>query len=429
MIFVKVLVVVGVYSGLAESLATGVWRPRGVPAIYRLLEGLAARPDLEPIYVFLARDFDARFSAVKRINMAPLGERVWILPWRRWPRLDRLRFGNMLRELEQAFRVLFIALRLRPDVVYCANTAFVSAGVLAWLGVAPVLLRFLGLFPVHREIVERRGRRLARWLFRAPFARAICTLEGSGAEFYLPKLLRLGVPHNVLLNGVDRPKINRNMVAALRQRYGVEDKPIIGFVGRLAPSKGCDDFVEALARLEKLRPGGFSGLIVGDGPSRPQLEARVARSGLSSRIGFVGAIPHDAVANHLGALDVYVSLNRFGNLSNANLEAMVQGLCMVVSAGEPRDHIDEITDRLVPASIVQRIPRNDLANGLARALAALIDQPVEIERRATATRELATTLLSDWNTRIEHEISLILAAAGMAAAEGPGKRALTKRSV
>ncbi len=415
--------VVGVYTGLAESLATGAWRPRGVPAVYRLLEGLAARRDLEPSYVFLSRDFDARFSAAKRVSIAPLGDRVWVLPWRRWPLLDRLGLGNTMRELEQALRVLFIALRSRPDAAYCANTAFVGASLLARLGIAPVLLRFLGLFPVHREIAEQRGHAVARWLYRAPFVRAICTLEGSGAEFYLPKLLAPGVPHDVLLNGVDRPKIDRNAVDALRRQYGSGGKPIIGFVGRLEPSKGCDDFVEALVRLEKLRPGSFSGLIVGDGAMRPQLEQRVAETGLSSRVRFAGAIPHDAVANHLGAIDVYVSLNSFGNLSNANLEAMAAGLCMVVVAGEPRDHIDEATDKLIPASVVQRVPREGLADGLAQALAGLLDQPGEIAQRAEATRQLAATLLTDWNERVEYEISLILAAAGVATEQRPSKRA------
>jgi glycosyltransferase involved in cell wall biosynthesis len=420
---VKVLVVVGVYSGLAESLATGCWQPRGVPAVYRLLEGLAARQDLSPSYIFLSRDFDQQFSAVKRVAMAPLGDRVWILPWRRWPLFDRLKLGNMLREMEQALRVLFIAMRLRPDVAYCANTAFVGASLMARLGIAPVLLRFLGLFPVHREIAERRGRSLARWFFRAPFARAICTLEGSGAEFYLPKLLKPGVPYDILLNGVDPPKIDRVAVDALRRQYGFDGKPIIGFVGRLEPSKGCDDFVEALARLEALRPGSFSGLIVGDGSLRPQLERRVTEAGLSARVRFAGAVPHGAVAAYLGALDVYVSLNRFGNLSNANLEAMVAGLCMVVVAGEPRDHIDEATDRLVPASVVQRIPRDGLVEGLACALAGLLDQPGEIARRAAATKQLAATMLSDWNQRVAHEISLILAAAGVTTEQGSNKRA------
>jgi glycosyltransferase involved in cell wall biosynthesis len=420
---VKVLVVVGVYSGLAESLATGRWRPRGVPAVYRLLEGLAARQDLSPSIIFLSRDFDARFSATKRITVAPLGDRVWILPWRHWPLFDHLKLGNMLRELEQALRVLLIAMRLRPDVAYCANTAFVSASLMARLGIAPVLLRFLGLFPVHREIAERRGHSLARWLFRAPFARAICTLEGSGAEFYLPKLLKPGVPYDVLLNGVDRPNADRGAVEALRRHYGCDGKPIIGVVGRLEPSKGCEDFVEALVRLEALRPGSFSGLVVGDGLLRPQLERRVAEAGLSSRVRFAGAVPHDAVAAHLGAFDVYVSLNRFGNLSNANLEAMASGLCTIVVAGEPREHIDEATDRLVPASVVQRVARDGLTEGLARALASLLDQPGEIARRAGATKQLAATLLSDWNERVAHEISLILAAAGAATEQASSKRA------
>jgi glycosyltransferase involved in cell wall biosynthesis len=420
---VKVLVVIGLYSGLAESLATGVWRPRGVPAMYRLLEGLAARRDLKLTYVFLAREFDARFAAARQMTIAPLGDRVWILPRRRWPLFDRLGLGNTLCEMEIALRVLFIASRLRPDVAYCANTAFVSAGLMARIGIAPVLLRFLGLFPVHREIVERRGRWLARWFYRAPFARAICTLEGSGAEFYLPKLLGPGVPYDVLLNGVDRPNVDRAAVDLLRREYGCDGMPIVGFVGRLEASKGCDDFIEALIHLEKMGSGGFCGLIVGDGSLRPQLEKRVVAAGLSARIRFAGAVPHHAIANHLAAIDIYVSLNKFGNLSNANLEAMSMGRCMIVVAGDPRQHIDDVTEKLVPASVVQRVPRDGVIEGLAGALQHLLERPQEIARRAEATRQLAATLVSDWNKRVEHEISLILAAAGVAAGQKPGKKA------
>lgn len=418
--------VVGVYSGLADSLASGQWRPRGVPAVYRLLEGLAARRDLAPGFVFLSRDFDPRFAAAKRLSLAPLGDRVWILPWRRWPLFDRLGLGSTLREIEQALRVLLIAMRLRPDVAYCANTAFVGASLMARFGVAPVLLRFLGLFPVHRRMAERQGHGLARWFYRAPFARAICTLEGSGAEYYLPKLLKPGVPHDVLLNGVDRADIDRDAVATVKAKYGLGGRPVIGFLGRLESSKGCDDFVESLVRLEALRPGVFAGLIVGDGSMRQQLERRVAEAGLSSRVRFAGAVPHQDVAAHLGAFDVYVSLNLFGNLSNANLEAMAAGRCMLVVAGEPRDHIDDVTDRLVPASVVERVPRQDLAGGLAKALAGLLDRPGEIARRAEATGKLAATLVSGWNERVAHEISLILAAAGVRTEPrtepAPGKR-------
>lgn len=408
----NVLVVMRVYSGLADSLASGEWRPRGVPAIYRLLEGLAARSDITPSFVFLARDFDSRFARTMRLAIAPLGERVWILPWRRWPLLDRLGTGNALREAEQALRVLTIAVRTRAQVAYCTNAAYVAASLLARLRIAPVVLRFLGIFPVHKEMAERRGHMLARWFYRAPFSRAICTLEGSGADYYLPKLLRPGVTCDVALNGVDRPVVDAEAVAGLRIRLSPEGRPVIGFLGRLDPSKGCDDFVEALILLERRCPGAFAGLIIGDGAQMESIAARLADAGLASRVHLVGSIPHHAVPAYLAAIDVYVSLNRFGNLSNANLEAMIAGRCMLMLEGDRENHIDDATERMVPRFIVERIPRQRAAQALCEALERLIGDEPEIRRRASATAALAASMLADWTERVEREIAVILTVGG-----------------
>ena len=164
--------------------------------------------------------------------------------------------------------------------------------------------------------------------------------------------------------------------------------------------------------LERSKPGSFSGLIVGDGPLREKITARATEAGLGARITFTGALPHAAVAAHLAVTDIYVSLNRYGNLSNANLEAMAAGRCMLFLDEEPREHIDEVTTHMVSRDIVERIPRADTASALAHACARLIDDPSEIERRARATAALADTLCVRWNERIAREIAVIREAAG-----------------
>ena len=406
----NVLVVTRVYSGLADSLANGQWRPRGVPAVYRLLEGLAERRDIRPSYVFLSRDPDPRFTRTMHRPLAPLGDRVWVLPWRSWPLFDRLGVGNALREAEQAIRVVIIAWRSRADVAYCTNAAYVAASLLARLRIAPVVMRFLGIFPVHKEMAEHRGHRLARWLYRARFAKAICTLEGSGAEYYLPKLLDARVPCEVLLNGVDRPAVDAATAATLRARFSPDGWPIVTFLGRFEPSKGCEEFVDALIGLQALKPGRFRGLMIGTGSLSAQIEQRLAAAGLTAQVHLTGALAHRDVADHLAASDIYVSLNRFGNLSNANLEALIAGRCMLVLESDPVAHIDEVTDRLIPRSIVERISRRDTAPTLTKVLARLIDDSNEICRRADATARLAETLLVDWRTRVSREIATIMEA-------------------
>jgi glycosyltransferase involved in cell wall biosynthesis len=405
----RVLAVLRLYSGLADSLDRGEWRPHGVPAVYKLLEALAARPEIELETVFATKDdFRGRFARARSFVLPPIGG-VHILPYRprRW--LMRVGLDGPWRELRHLLACLRLYSRFRPQVAYFANANMVPAGVFARLGLCRTVLRFLGIFAAQKSIVEGRGKRLVRWLYRAPFTRAICTMDGSGAEYYLPRLLRPGVPLDILLNGVDRRTVPPAEIAALRARLAPGDGPVIGFLGRLEPYKGCEEFVEALLRLQALRPGGFSGLVVGDGSLRAALERKFAAA--DARIRFAGAIPHDDVPKHLAVTDVYVSLNRYGNVSNANLEAIAAGRCMILLEGDPALHVDDDTERLIPRDAVERVPRAGTVEALAVALARLVDDPGEITRRAAATSALGARILDSWERRVAREIELITEAA------------------
>ncbi|MGE0734860.1 MAG: glycosyltransferase [Alphaproteobacteria bacterium] len=399
----KVLVVARLFSGLAESLAQRRWQPSGVPAIHKLIEGLADAKDVQTELAFLVRDADARFARAERVPLPPLNLEAQLLPWRgNWP--------NWANELSQAWAVIKLVRRLRPDVVYATNAGFIGAALVSRLGLAPVVLRFLGIFPAQKRMTERRTG-LARWFYRAPFAHAVCTLDGSGPEHYLPRLLRKDVKLSILLNGVDRRDVGAEAARALRGKLRLDARPVVMFLGRLEKYKGADEFVEALAALEKIRPGAFQGLIVGDGPLTPSLSARLNACGLAGRVAMTDAVRHDQVPDYLAAGDIYVSLNRYGGLSNANLEALAAGRCTLMLAGDPADHTDSATDRLLPADIVERLPRDNTQAALAARLAELLDRPAEIAARAARTLDFARTHLDTWPARIAKEIDIIRAAA------------------
>jgi glycosyltransferase involved in cell wall biosynthesis len=61
----------------------------------------------------------------------------------------------------------------------------------------------------------------------------------------------------------------------------------VGAMGRLQPVKALDVCIEAVARIPDLELE-----IVGDGPERASLEARVAALGIASRVRFAGFDPH-----------------------------------------------------------------------------------------------------------------------------------------
>ncbi|MGH6953516.1 MAG: glycosyltransferase family 4 protein, partial [Alphaproteobacteria bacterium] len=391
------------FSGLADGLAARAWRPTGVPAMFKLLESLARDPAVSLTTVFAAKDGDERFSRAAAFRLAPIG-RVHVLPYRRRAWLAALGLDGKWREASHALRCLALCLRYRPDVAYFTNANYVAAALFARLGLCRTVLRLLGLTAEHRRIATGAGG-LERWLYRSPFDHVICTLEGSGGAHYLPRLLAPRVPRTILLNGVDLEPPDPAACARVESLLPRDGRRCVLFVGRLEPSKGCREFVEAALALARARPGAARAVLVGDGSLRPELESCAAGAGDS--IHFAGAVPHPEVGAWLKRADIYVSLNRLGNLSNANLEAFAAGTCVVILGPDRERHIDEETEELVPPEAAVRLERHDVAASLTAALTDLVDHPERVRRHAEASTLFAARLTEGWDRRIAREIALI----------------------
>lgn len=402
-----VMVVARLFSGLAEGLAEQAWWPRGIPAIYKLLEGLADDPTIRLVTVFAAKDdYGGRFARATSFHAERLGGPVHILPYRRRPWLAALGLDNKLREFSHLLRCLKLYLRYRPDVAYFTNANFVPASVFARAGLCRTVFRFLGVTPAqHKLALARRG--LARWLYRAPFDQVVCTLEGSGGSYYLPKLLRPEVPCAIVLNGVDPSKPGAGAKRRVRELAPEDGRKLVLFVGKLEWFKGCGEFVEAVLRVLASHPGSLRAVLLGEGSLRGELEASARRQSAPGEVLFAGNVPHDEVPAWLARAEIYVSINRWGSLSNANLEALAAGTCMIILDKDPETHIDEETEAILPAEAAIRIPRTDTGIHLAAAIETLIDDPKRLSEHGRAARRFARDKLESWDARIAREITLI----------------------
>jgi phosphatidylinositol alpha 1,6-mannosyltransferase len=112
----------------------------------------------------------------------------------------------------------------------------------------------------------------------------------------------------------------------LRRRWSPDGKPIVGFVGRLAPEKHVERLA-ALARRDDLQL-----VIVGDGVDRGKLG-----SALPSAV-FTGALYGDELAAAYASMDVFVHPGEHETFCQAVQEAMASGLPVIApDAGGPRD--------------------------------------------------------------------------------------------
>ena len=401
----RVLCLSRLFGGLKPGLAAGKWEPAGVPAIYRLLEGLAADRDVELLTVFALKEPDARFARVRRQAVAGIGDTI-ILPYRTWFGSRLQRVNTAVTEIESACRILAIAARFRPHIIYATYANILPAALLARLGHRGVVLRFMGVVPHHREIAAG-AMPLFRWQLHSPFAHVVCTEDGSDPAAVLPKLLSPATPFTVRLNGCDMTALGDKERDAIRTVNNHIGRPVVAFVGRLEPYKGCLEFIDAVLAVLTTAPDCADIVLVGDGPLRAEMEARVSRAGQSARVRFVGSQPHDQVRRYVGAADIYVSTNMYGNLSNANLEALAAGLCLVLPTSDPAIPLDTVTDNLVSGDVALRYDRARLPASLAETLRGLLASPAEVVRRRTNAAALAKRMIKPWAQSVAEDIGLL----------------------
>jgi len=401
---VKVLVVSRLFSGFIDAFNTGDWPPAGSPAIYKLLEGFADDRDCTLDAIFTIKDQTTEENFQRRDRTIPIPR------LRLAARVLRFRKSSWWREALHSATILLHIFRTRPDVVYFTNANFIAASLAARFGMTKSVLRFMGLFPHEKSIAEGNGRALVRWLYRAPFAMVLCTEEGSGAQVYLPKLLNASVPLHVVINGVDAGTSRTARDEFFRRHELPTDRALILFVGRLEEYKGTAEFCAGLKNLLTISSTICSVVVIGDGSMRPLVEASAADVVAGGGVfRFFGGIPHDEVLQWYRASDVYVSLNKHGNLSNANLEAIVSGVCLVLPESDPNSSTDLVTDNLIPKTAAVRLPREDLTGALTRTVADLASAPEDRAKLSANLRQVSPDFIQSWADRISWELDVLKA--------------------
>lgn len=164
-------------------------------------------------------------------------------------------------------------------------------------------------------------------------------------------LLKRGVetPIDIVPTGVSR-KFEQGDGRKARQRFKIpSDAFVVGHVGRLAPEKNPQFLCEAVALFLKKREKSVF-LVVGDGPSRTEMEDFFRGAGLSDRVFFPGAQEGKRLFDAYHAIDLFA----FASLSETQglvlTEAMAAGVPVVALDGPGvRDVLKDMENgRLLP---------------------------------------------------------------------------------
>ena len=167
---------------------------------------------------------------------------------------------------------------------------------------------------------------------------------------------------------------------AIRARLGLETARVLAFTGRLVPHKGVDSLLRALALL----PSDVALVVVGRGPTLPNLLSTARRLGVEERVRFCPNVSDEDLPKYLRAADLFVfpSQNRLEGFGLAVAEAMASGLPVVIA---DMPGVREVIEPGVEGLLVEPL----LPRDIAEKVASLLDDPERRARMALAARRRA----------------------------------------
>ena len=186
----------------------------------------------------------------------------------------------------------------------------------------------------------------------------------------------------------------------LRRKFGIpDDRPLILFCGKLIPKKQPLLLLEAYARVRREHPCAL--LFAGDGPLRVEVEAAVARQGITG-VQITGFLNQREISQAYVAADMLVLPSAWGETWGLVLnEAMNFGLPVVAT-----DRVGGAMDLVREGENGYIVP-NQSVELLSRALTGLVTDP---DRRAAFGKRSAE-IIRQWDIR-ETAAGIIAASRG-----------------
>lgn len=181
-----------------------------------------------------------------------------------------------------------------------------------------------GTLGVGRHVVRR-----TRWRH---LPAALSAVSGAAAQRVRDLF---GTRVDVVPNGIDVATWAPPAGEAVSRASGAPQAPLhLVATMRLAPRKRAVPLVDVVAAAAARLPAGALRLtLVGDGPARDAVRARVASTGLGDVVDLRGRLPRDAVRAAYADADVFLASARLEAFGIAALEARTAGLAVLAHAG------------------------------------------------------------------------------------------------
>lgn len=394
----NILFMFRLYDGFYNSLKDRAWKPTGVPAISNLLERITKENGINSLIYFYIPYRQNYFKKNQKIFIKELNSFVHILVSPFFTKIIPEKFSNLLNIFYFAIFAFLLSKFKKIDLFFSDRSNIFSAALITRILKKNTIIRILGMPRPYFEYLNKKKiiPILLSYAFKTNFKHVIATFDGSSINEFCKLKLSSNTNLDIIPNGVIKKQFSN---------LKVSKKINILFLSRLEKNKGIDLLLQNISRLPLVYRDKIKVHIIGAGSQFEECNQLINKNNLNNIIKLYGAIEHKKVLTLLRQFDIYLSFNTFGQLSNANLEAISAGLCMIISKTNKKD--DEYVKRFgLNNQFVKWFDPNDNYISLKNILINFIKNPNELINFKKKTRKLSEKI-PNLDNRIDWEINLI----------------------
>lgn len=239
-----------------------------------------------------------------------------LIPKKVWRSLKDIKLQKMDR-YAQALLEEQIAI-FKPDLIYERGTYLQISGVNAAIKFGiPHFMEFNAPYVDESEIFEgapsffkAKANKFERKQLES--STKIVVVSSALKEYFVKKHKINPEKFIITPNCVDpeKLKVDLSLKKTILEKYNLEDKVILGFVGAIFPHHGVDILIESFGLIKREGElGNLKLLIVGGGEFLPGLKKLAAKLGISNDVVFTDSVIHSHVFSYIDIMDICVLPN------------------------------------------------------------------------------------------------------------------------
>jgi glycosyltransferase involved in cell wall biosynthesis len=314
--------------------------PLGAGGITSLVINLASQVDTSKVVFDYLTFYDRK--ELNEDNALQYGGEKIVVPIYRYK-------NKIIRGLYKFFGTIKILRKHKPDIIHI-NASFpydIMVGISAKLaGVKSVF------FHSHNSSMKKdtsiRGKIMPLCQKLIPIV-SDCNLACSelAAQFMFPKKIIQNKNYTIVNNGieVDKYVYNSSVRKEYRQKLNLEDKFVVGHIGRFNPQKNHSFLISIFDEIQSKRSDAVL-LLIGIGELQEEIKALVEEKGLRDKVIFYGATYE--VPKMIQAMDCFLLPSLYEGLPVACVEAQSAGLPVIMS--------DTITKEVALTDLAEYLP-------------------------------------------------------------------------